>query len=78
MTYYGKKSNEAKLEDGTPILMVARWGNNGQKYVWLYPSQEKLDELISKHGIEQVCDGVIRNDDGTRTIVDCLWLESWR
>ena len=74
MTYYGKKSNEAKLEDGTPIYMVARWGRNKQKYVWLFPSQEKLDELISKYGIDQVADGVI-NENGQRLEVDCLWLE---
>ena len=74
MTYYGNKNNEAKLEDGTPIYMVARWARNGQKYVWLYPSQEKLDELISKHGIDQVANGVI-NENGQRLEVDCLWLE---
>lgn len=74
MTYYGSKNNEAKLEDGTPIYMVCRWGRNGQKYVWLYPSQEKLDELISKYGIDQVADGVI-NENGKRLEVDCLWLE---
>ena len=75
MTYYGKKSNEARLEEGTPIYMVARWGMNGQKYVWLYPSQEKLDELISKYGIDQVADGVIE-ENGKRLEVDCLWLQS--
>lgn len=74
MTYYGNKNNEAKLEDGTPIYMVVRWGRNGQKYVWIYPSQEKLDDLIWKYGIEQISDGWFVDTDGARRVCDCLCL----
>lgn len=73
-TIYGKKTNEALFE-GIPVKMVARWGRNGIKYVWLYPSQEKLDNLIYRHGVDQVADGVI-NDNGKREEVECLWLQS--
>lgn len=73
-TIYGKKSNEA-LIDGEPIKMIARYGRNGIKYVWIYPSQKKLDDLIYKYGLDQVADGVIINSEGKREIVNCAWLE---
>ena len=72
MKYNGKKTNEAYL-DGVLVKMIARWGWNNVEYVWLYPSQKKLDDLIKKYGIDQVADGVI-NDNGKQEIVVCVWL----
>lgn len=72
-TIYGKKSNTALCE-GLPIEMIARYGKNGIKYVWLYPSQDKLDNLIYRYGVEQICDGVI-NKNGKWCEVNCVWLE---
>ena len=75
-TIYGSKNNNATYE-GMPVLMVARWGLNGIKYVWLYPSQEKVDELIMRYGAQEWGDGAIKQSDGTYTRCDCLWLYTY-
>lgn len=40
----------------TPITKAIRWGKNGQKYVFEYITERKLNKLIKKYGIDQVCD----------------------
>lgn len=48
--------------EGVEIKWVARWGKNGQKYVWENPTQDKLNQLIKKWGVEQVAhDGIWLN-----------------
>lgn len=54
--------------------MVARYDRRGRKYVWLYPSQKKVDQLIHKYGSEQIADGCIRLESGGYKEVNCLWL----
>ena len=41
----------AKLEDFN-ITWVARWGKNGHLYIWEKPSQETLDKLVDKYGVD--------------------------
>lgn len=67
-------SKEVAEFEGVPIKMISRYAKNDKKYVWLYPSQKKLNELVSKYGVDQIADGTIRKDDGTRELVECLWL----
>ena len=43
------------------IKVVIRWGKNGRKYIWEKPTQEKLNKLIKRYDVDQICDG-------------CLWL----
>ena len=62
------------LFEGIPIKMVARWGRNGRKYVWLNPTQKQLDDLIYKYGVEQLSSGSIK-ENGVWQSVECLWLE---
>lgn len=75
-TYYGNINNNATL-DGTPVLMVCRYGRNGIKYVWLYPSQKKLDDLVYRYGVEQWGDGAFIENNGTITRCDCVWLYTY-
>lgn len=49
------------MEELKNIKVVVRWGKNGRKYIWQNPTQEKLNGLIKKYDIDQICD-------------DCLWL----
>lgn len=67
-------SKDTAIIDELPIEMVARYDRRGRKYVWLYPSQKKVDELIYKFGSEQIADGVIRLESGGYKEVNCLWL----
>lgn len=67
-------SKEVAQHEGVPIKMIARYAKNGRKYVWLNPSQQKLDELIHKYGVDQLANGVMWNGD-KREVVECLWLE---
>lgn len=67
-------SKQPAMIDGLPIEMVARYDRRGRKYVWLYPSQKKVDDLIFKYGSDQVADGSIRTDTGGYKEVNCLWL----
>lgn len=73
LTIYCNSKAPAIVEE-LPIEMVARFDRRGRKYVWLYPSQKKVDDLIYKYGSEQIADGTIRNDDGKWVEVNCLWL----
>ena len=45
--------------DGFKITLVIRWGWNGRKYEYSYPTQAKLDRLVKKYGVDQVCDDVL-------------------
>lgn len=45
------------------IKVVIRWAKNGRKYVYENLTSKKIDKLIAKYGIDQICDG-------------CLWLQS--
>ena len=49
-----EKTEVAKLEDGTPIIVASRWGKNGRLYQWDITTQKQLDNLIKKYGIEQI------------------------
>lgn len=72
-TIYGKRGDLAYCDD-LPIEMIARWGRNGIKYVWLYPSQKKLDNLIKRYGVDQISTGSI-NEEGKWRKVNLVWLE---
>ena len=72
-TIYCNSRDTAYIE-GLPIEMVCRYARNGRKYVWLYPSQKKVDDLIYKYGCEQIAEGSIRDDNGKWIEVNCLWL----
>lgn len=73
LTIYCNSKKSANI-DGLPIDMVARFDRRGRKYVWLYPSQEKVDELIYKYGSEQIANGAIKDSNGKWIEVNCLWL----
>lgn len=42
----------AKIE-GFEIEWIARWGKNGRKYVWINPSQKKVDEITKKYRVSE-------------------------
>ena len=65
------KENQSKAKlDGVEIGMAVRYGRNGRKYVWEYPTQEQLDKLIAKYDYDQIADGSIRGEK-----VNVVWLE---
>ena len=61
--------------DGETIKMIARWGKNGRKYVWIMPTQKTLDKLVEKYGIDQIASGQFKNENGEWISCNCLWLE---
>ena len=67
-------SRDMAYVEHVPIEMACRYARNGRKYVWLYPSQKKVDELIYKYGYEHIADGTINGDDVKWHTVNCLWL----
>lgn len=67
-------SREMAYVEHVPIEMVVRFDRRGRKYVWLYPSQKKVDDLIYKYGYEQIADGNIKGEDVKWHTVNCLWL----
>lgn len=40
--------------DGIEIKWAARYGKNGRFYQWEIKSQEQLDLLVKKYGIDQI------------------------
>lgn len=40
--------------DGYEIKKIVRYGWNGHFYEWSNPTQDQLDKLEAKYGIEQV------------------------
>ena len=68
--------NSVAMLDNSPIEMIARWGKNGRKYVWINPTQKQLDDLIEKYGCEQIASGQIKQSNGDYKKCLCVWLES--
>jgi len=49
------------MEELKNIEVAVRWAKNGRKYIYENLTSKKIDKLINKYGIDQIC-GV------------CLWL----